>query len=215
MHEATPMLYFEFAQRVSVCDDEPSRYVSNISGTIGMHPEDDDDETEIGRFRIFIVNAEQAVNDEASLFDVFDRDEALGDYFSLYEDEDGAYTSAVLAALKIEPRWAPNMLILDRLEIEPAHRGMGYGLQVLRSLMERFAIGCGLIAMKPFPLQFENRSPAENSMRAGFKKMRLDLFSDDRRRADKKLRDYYAKLGFKRVRGTPLMVFDTEGRIPG
>ena len=49
-----------------------------------------------------------------------------------------------------------NLLILDRLEIIiPQYRGKKLGLTILHHMIERFSAGASIVAMKPFPLQFE------------------------------------------------------------
>ena len=51
-----------------------------------------------------------------------------------------------------------NFLILDRVELLPKYRGDGVGLLVLRSLIERFGAGVGVVGMKPFPCSLSVRT---------------------------------------------------------
>lgn len=68
--------------------------------------------------------------------------------------------------------------------------------------------------MKPFPLQFEGGKPAENKDKPDFVKLGLAEFGDRFEPALRKLRNYYARLGFVRVRGTEYMVADPFRRVP-
>jgi hypothetical protein len=55
---------------------------------------------------------------------------------------------------KFEPR-SVDLLILDRIELRPEYRGHGLRLVAARCLIEMFGSRCGLVACKPYPLQFE------------------------------------------------------------
>ena len=54
--------------------------------------------------------------------------------------------------------------------------------------------------MKPFPLQFEGGDPAHHSDEVDFIKLRLDQFGSDLKKSQKRLQDYYAKIGFSSAR---------------
>jgi hypothetical protein len=45
-----------------------------------------------------------------------------------------------------------------QMEIFPQYRGQQLGLKYVRAAITRFGIGCQLVAIKPFPLQFEGES---------------------------------------------------------
>jgi GNAT superfamily N-acetyltransferase len=97
--------------------------------------------------------------------------------------------------------------MLERLVIFPEHRGRGVGLTVLRTLIERYRMGMGLIAMKPYPLQYEffREDEVEDIPRAV---LGLDLFHGSHAASTKKLKAYYGRLGFKNVPRTGYMVRD-------
>lgn len=200
-------------QSMLVDDEEPSRYVKTISGTIKVLGDDGDGETDAGTFRVFIVDAESAINDHEPVFDVFDTFSATAAYFELYTPNMD-FKPKVVRALGGDDRWGPGMLILDRLEILPAYRGQAIGLRVLRWLCLQFSMGCGIIAMKPFPLQFEGGVPAKNKQKDSFQTLRLDTFSSNLSVATKKLRRYYGRLGFVSVPRTPFMVADPMRPTP-
>jgi len=74
-------------------------------------------------------------------------------------------------------------------------------------MIARFSAGASIVAMKPFPLQFE---PIRDGDRKKWRdKMCLDQFSTDENIAKEKLHDYYHKLGFIHLSGTPMMVVST------
>jgi hypothetical protein len=49
-----------------------------------------------------------------------------------------------------------DLLVLNRIDIVPTFRGRGLGLLVVSRTIDIFGENCGLVAMKPFPLQFAN-----------------------------------------------------------
>lgn len=196
-------------------DEEPSRFLFEYSGTIVQNDYSGQKVGEIGTFSAFVVDAMAAVSERESLLDVFDTKETTVNYFGdLYESDDGDFKPKVVnAAFDGDPWWNPNILILDRLIIYPEHRGRGLGLQVLRAMIHRLRTGVGLIAMKPYPLQFEARHleapDSDESKRLG-----LDKFSLPQQKATAKLKKYYGKLGFKAVPRTEYMVRSPEIPLP-
>lgn len=90
-----------------------------------------------------------------------------------------------------------DLLILDRLEIQPAFQKRGIGLLAVSKTIDTFGESCGLVAMKPFPLQFRSyRDPAWSPP--------ADVVDPQAafRAAREKLRKYWSRAGFKRVNGT-------------
>jgi hypothetical protein len=83
----------------------------------------------------------------------------------------------------------------------------------MHHMMKRFGPGTALVAIKPFPLQFEHESSNEDN-----KKWRTELklaqLPKNERLATKKLSEYYGKLGFRRIARTSYMVRTTEWVLP-
>jgi hypothetical protein len=146
-----------------------------------------------------------------SVFAVFDQTAVTFDYYQdLYDGY--FFKPAVSKALGCEGEVVPmNILILDRIEIHPPFRGRRFGLAALKCLIQRLRIGAGLIAMKPFPLQFESGAidctPEELALRG------LNGFKGGETWCTTKLRRYYGLLGFKQGPRTPYMAMTTIYRI--
>lgn len=207
-------LGLRFAQELLVDDDEPTSFSKFIEGDVVHYFDDESDERAvIGHFSIVAVDVEAAVTERERLFDVFDANSKTIPYWDLYRS-DARYKESVIRCLDGEHRWAPNLLILDRVEILPAFRHQLVGLRVIRWLCMRFATGCGLIAMKPFPLQYEGGSPQENAEKDDFVRYGLEEFTAGYEKALRKLQAHYARLGFKKVRGLPFMVADPYRSMP-
>ncbi|MCT7295490.1 hypothetical protein N5J06_22405 [Ralstonia sp. CHL-2022] len=199
-----------------VTDYEPSRFVWEWAGHVELLDAETRAASEIGTFAVRYVDAESAMNARESLFDVFDSDSTTIDYYAaLYE---GAWFKDGLAGFELSEDYgqSANLLILDRLLIRPAYRSRGFGLAALAALIRRFGMGAGLIAMKPFPLQFEHsfakRDAGGNAPAAD--EYELRVFSGSRRTATAKLKRYYAALGFKTVRNTEFMVRPPAAPLP-
>ncbi|MEX0959100.1 MAG: hypothetical protein WDZ63_07415 [Burkholderiales bacterium] len=168
-------------------------------------------EDEAGFFSATVVDVRGATTEGESVFDVFDSDETCSGYLeALYDLETDDFKPRVSRlASGDDYLWNPNLLILDRLMVYPRYRGSGLGLLALHGIMLRLRAAAGLIAMKPFPLQFQekflgNHDPGE------LERLGLNLFNVPRENARSKLRRYYAKLGFRRVPGTEYMVRSPE-----
>ncbi|WBY01517.1 hypothetical protein PE066_18945 [Ramlibacter tataouinensis] len=201
-------LLLVFNQQSTLVDDpEPSRFVHSIEGEVRVLDVDDDEGVSAGEFRVILIDLEGAVNEGVDPDAVFDSEAVVHAYQTLY-DEDLEFTPAVLKAIGGDDLWRPNLLILDRVALVPEVRGKGHGLWVLRWLVLQLAQGCGIVAMKPFPLQFESGSredPAQDRYRLA------DLPADERS-ATHKLQRYYGRLGFTRVTGTEFMVLNPQSK---
>lgn len=207
----THYVTLDIAHVLSVDDSKYARYIKRIEGGIWIQHEIR--RTRAGTFRIFIVDAERAYNDGVDVFTVFDMHGETVNYFRLYGD-DLEFLPAVIKLLPGGERFAPGMLILDRLEILLKYRGHGIGLRVLRALQFQFSMGCGIVAMNPYPLQFEGGTPRENVGQQAFIAQRLDTFPTNFKKSLASLTRYYGRLGFKKVPGLEYMVADPYVRTP-
>lgn len=203
----------EYQQKLYVESDEPDQYLRQIDGLV-YELDEADGKTHIGEFRIFLIDVESAVTDGEHVFSIFDSRQETVDYYSLLGSSTLEFKDCVLNALPGGERWSPNMLILDRLTLLPAYRGKGIGLRVLRNLFKQFRMGCGIVVMRPYPLQFEGGAVQKKIKSNEFQRLRLDLYDKNFHRALKRLRTHYALLGFKKVAGMPYMVADPLLPIP-
>lgn len=208
---AYSVVSLEYKHTIVVDDDEPSRYIKRLEGHVLLNFAST--RKRIGRFKIVVIDVELAVNDRYPVFDIFDYEAATLGYWSLYKS-DLEFKKKVVNVLPGGDRWQPNILILDRLEIFPKYRGKGVGLRVLRCLQRHYSSSCGIVAMKPFPLQFEGGTPEENAAEPKFVELGLGAVDRNENRAMAKLRAYYARLGFVRVPGSVYMVADTAVAMP-
>jgi len=178
------------------CDGEGDFYLAEYDGELFVSLEDDldDEEYPAGQARLFILNADAAENDGESLFDILDLRGETAALIPLIGQEAGNFSPALCKMLGEEMAFCRNMLILDRLEILPQFRGQQLGLRFIRAAIARFGMGCRIVVIKPFPLQFEGKLDDRNK--------------DEYRKATDKLRKYYARAGIKPLRGTDLMILD-------
>jgi GNAT superfamily N-acetyltransferase len=197
-------------------DYDALHYMYITRGTV-VGADEEDKRTIAGSFRVSYIDVGAAMNAGASVFDIFDYTQELCDYYSAIFDDETLNASAELNRLFEEDIWPGNVLILDRLEILPEFRGHDLGLVVIRRLIERFGAGAGVVAMTPFPLQHgcarddDGEDEEEKDWR---QKMRYDNFDKNLQRAIGRLRRYYAKLGFKLMKGTPFMFRDAQRPLP-
>lgn len=200
-------LLLVFKQQSMLVDDpEPSRFVQFIDGDIRFLDVDDDDGVAGGEFRLIKIDLEAAVNEGVESDAVFDSESVTYPYHVLY-DENLDFTPAVLKACGTDDVWQPNLLILDRLVLAPEWRGGGYGLSALRWLILRLSSGCGMVAIKPFPLQFEGRGRHD----PGVDHYRLaDLPTKNEAAITRKLQRHYGRLGFKKVGTSEFMVLHPQ-----
>jgi len=194
--------------------DDPGDYIYPICGRI---TEMDDDESDIlvGKFRQYYVDIASAINaGYTDVFDIFDaHSDSTADYYDSLFDPDTVGFSENLQRLFDYEIFESSVLIIDRLELLPGYRGKNLGLTIMRRLIQRFSAGAGILAIKPFPLQFEQSIPAED--KSGWHaEMQLSSFRETERDSIRKLRSHYGKLGFVEMKGTPHMFLSSTRRLP-
>ncbi len=167
----------------------------------------------IGKFRVYYVDVERAMNQRESIYDVFDSHSAeVEEYYQPIFGSEGYHLNENLLEVVSHEVSGYNLLILDRLEILPQYRKKKLGLTILHHMIERFSAGAAIVAMKPFPLQFE--PIRDEDKKKWHERMRLDQFPTDENIAIEKLYTYYHKLGFIHLSGTPMMVISTDWSLP-
>lgn len=183
------MFRMEWRQVTRVDKDEerePDEFVYGASGKI-IGTDDEDQDFVVGGFEIAFVDINRALRADVHPFDVMDghSDRMAEIYSALFNNVELKRKVRELLGIA---EWGSNLLVLDRIELEPTYRGKGIGPQVIETLIDRFSPGAVAVALKPFPLQFE----ATRENRGARPKK-------GERTATKKLRAYYERLGFRRI----------------
>lgn len=192
---------------------EPDNFLHEVSGNVSVFDTSGREACVLGSFVLRQIDVDGAITERESVFDVFDQTQSTMDYFELYEGNGYTLKSRVLKALGCEDYFGlpSGLLIIDRLELRPEYRGHGYGLAAMKSLIMRFRMGAAVVAIKPFPLQFEGKvvdGPEELSRRG------LEAYGRDEARCTRRLVTHYGRLGFKRIRGTPFMCLSLVQPLP-
>lgn len=197
---------------IPLTPEEPEDFMYEVCGKILCGTEEDERGRIAGRFRVYYADFESAENHGVSAFEVLDTHQHTCEYAEAILGSNETPFSARLQKLLGAEIWNFNLLILDRIEILPKYRGGGIGLLVLTSLIERFGGGAGVVGMKPFPLQLEPKQSRDFS--AWTKRLRLEDLPRDAKMATEKLKQYYEKLGFVRMRSTPFMFRSMSWALP-
>ena len=191
---------------------DPHDFVYETSGDLYDLGKYEDREF-IGRFRVYYVDIERAMNQREPIYNVFDSHSAEVEEFyePIFGSEGYDFNENLLKVVNYTVS-GYNLLVLDRLEILPKYRRKKLGLTILHHMIERFSAGASIVAMKPFPLQFEQIG--DEDKKKWRDKMRLDQFPTNENIAKEKLYTYYRKLGFINLTGTPMMVISTDWTLP-
>jgi len=212
-NDRNPFVVLSWVSESSVVESgEPDDFLYEVDGNV-LGVDDNDDRFMVGKFRIYYVNVAQAMDRNMSVFDVFDlHAHTVGYYDAIFGNHYPDFTEKVMKVLEYDVVDS-NILILDRLELLPKYRGQGLGLKIICHIIKRFSMGTALVATKPFPLQFENKSSNEDD-----KKWRAELklaqLPKNELLATKKLSEHYGKLGFRKISRTPYMLRSTAWILP-
>lgn len=196
-----PLLYMDLKREVT-CSDAEDAFLGKYDGKL----RDADSNEVAGRVGLYVVDLDGAGEAGHPAFDVLDSEAATAEYIELLSaKEDGNFSPAVNALLNDAPAFSNNMLIINVIELLPSYRGYGLGLTCMETCLRHFRLGCRIAAIKPFPLQFLGGIKDSDDWSAGLQLASLD---GNKRTSTQKLRKHYARLGFRHVRGTQLMIYD-------
>lgn len=165
-------------------------FVYSIVGKISAKSEGAGDDEDVGYIKASLVQFGEAMDHGISA-------ERLGDgiagniaeYWELLFDLDtGGWKEEVQDEYEAS---GCDLLIIDCIEISPKFRGMGGGSIAIDRTIDIFGPGCGLVACKPWPLQF---TPAFTRDRKALNRLKAPGVRQDE--AVRKLRAYWSKLGF-------------------
>jgi hypothetical protein len=173
--------------------EEDPRYIEDIKLNVLQ------DRRFIGKARLFRINADLALGDGIDLHSLCDYSQNTLDCgYGVYDFNEEVFSPKVEELFELIP-FSLNILLIDRMEIDPPYRGRMIGLITLIKLIRRYQKGCSLAVIKPFPLQY-----------AGVVKGQEEAFERDR----EKLVRYYARLGFERIPGTDFYAISLAYRFP-
>ena len=194
----------------AMVDEGTDNYLIEVNGAI-LASGDDAENILAGKPRLFYADIEEASRAGYDLSLILDVRAETSPFIQLFDPKTREFKESV-RRIADDPT-TPNLMILDRIEILPAFRGKGLGPASLYRSIQQYGHGCGLIALKCFPLQFEaarRSGPDEWDQKMGTAEM-----GRNRRACRIKLETYYSRLGFERVTRTELMVMNPDFIRPG
>jgi len=181
----------EFAVRASLHEEYvDADFVHSIRGKISAKSEDREKEEDAGYIKASLVQFGEAMDHGISTERLGDGiDGNIAEYWELLFDLDtGCWKEEVQDEYEAS---GCDLLIIDCIEISPKFRGTGVGPIVVGRIIDIFGPVCGLVACKPWPLQF---TPAFARDRKALSRLKTPSVGRDE--AIRKLRAYWSRLGF-------------------
>jgi hypothetical protein len=179
----------EFVLRTPLQDSVEDDFVHSIAGRIIAEPEKRGEE-DAGQIRASLVQFGAALDHGIAA-------ERLGDGIScdiseywehLFDVETGYPKEEIQNEFEVLDL---DLLIIDYVAIYPEYRGLRIAESAIHRTIDIFGTGCGLVACKPWPLQF---TPSVADDQEALK--RLELPNVSKYEAIRKLRSYWSRLGF-------------------
>ena len=181
----------EFVLRASLHEEYvDADFVQSILGKISAKSEGRGEEEDVGYIKASLVQFCEAMDHGIGTERLGDGiDGNVAEYWELLFDLDtGCWKEEVQDEYEAS---GCDLLIIDCMEISPKFRGTGVGPIAIDRTIDIFGPVCGLVACKPWPLQFTPafaRDPKALN--------RLKAPSVGQGEAVRKLRAYWSKLGF-------------------
>ena len=200
----------DFAVRVSLCEEYlDADFVHPILGRIFVTSEGCGDEEDAGYIKASLVQFGEAMDHGIGADRLGDGIEgSVAEYWELLFDLETGYWREEIQDEYEAP--GCDLLIIDCMEIRPKWRGMGVGSAAVDRTIDIFGAGCGLVACKPWPLQFTTAFARD---RKALK--RLNAPGVGRDEATRKLRAYWSGLGFWPLGETGIHVLGIAQRGSG
>jgi hypothetical protein len=165
-------------------------FVHSIRGKISAKSEDRGKEEDAGYIKASLVQFGGAIEHGISTERLGDGiDGNIAEYWELLFDLDtGCWKEEVQDEYEAS---GCDLLIIDCMEISPKFRGTGVAPTAIDRTIDIFGPGCGLVACKPWPLQF---TPSFARDRKPLKRLKAPVIGRDE--AVRKLKAYWSRLGF-------------------
>lgn len=189
------MPHIRFSVHADCDSQEPSRIVPAVHGEIFEFEGESDTEVKAGQIDSYLVLRGRALNEHESLFEAMDSiDSSVFEcYEALFDPETDDWNQSVEDIYK-DAINGLDVLFIECIQLEEEYRGKGIGAQVVRETIATFGSQCGLIACKPFPLQYSNWQDEEHNeirKQPGFEEKRLGDFT--------RVARFWTDLGFVRL----------------
>ena len=182
----------EFVVRASLHEDYVDKdFVHSILGRIFARIEDDGDEKEAGYIRASLVQFGEAMDHGVSTERLGDGiDGNIAEYWErLFDSDSGYWKEEIQGEYEV---LECDLLIIDCVEVHPKFRGRRIGPSVFDRTIDIFGASCGLVACKPWPLQF---TPAYARDPKALKRLKAPSVGRDG--VIHKMRAYWSRLGFR------------------
>jgi len=200
------MANIRFTIEVNCENEEPDRVIPAIDGEILARVGDSDEETKIGSVHAYLVLRGRALNERLSLFEAMDSiSQSVFDCYAALFDVETDEWSLSVEALYNGQIMESDVLFIERIELDAAFQGKGIGAQVVHETIATFASSCGLVACKPFPLQYENwEDESRNAIRQepGFEEKRIADFAS--------VANFWTDLGFRKLPDSDFYTYAPE-----
>ncbi|PKO03870.1 MAG: hypothetical protein CVU43_00710 [Chloroflexi bacterium HGW-Chloroflexi-5] len=162
----------------------------------------------IGAFSLSFINVFLATENGMDLYELFDRDGDLFDFFeAAFDIESQVFNKQLAEALHDVSLKGlhGNVLFVNRIGIVPEYRNQKIGRYVLKTIIEKYSKGTQVIAINPVPFEFNI---------SHIKLTEIDWAETDTETDKSKLRELYGKVGFERIPGGNYMVLNKENKLP-
>lgn len=181
-------------------------FIQTIQGRIFVQYDQDDSEQMAGSINASLLQFSDALEHGVTADQIGDSISGdIAEYWELlFDPETGRWKDELQNEFEIIQI---DLLIIDCIELQPRLRGHGVGMLAIERVIEVFGGGCGVVACKPWPLQF---TPAFAANPQKLEQLRPPL--TDLETSVRHLRTYWSKVGFWPVGSSGIYAMSTSQR---
>lgn len=189
------MFRVDFEVSLSQHEGDPSDFITVYHGNvIGMM--DDESEGKIGKVVVYMIERGRVLNEGISLFEVMDclDGDSCDCFANLFDHDTEQLASKVEGMLSEDRAWKSDMMLIERLELNPEYRSQGLGKEIALRVIQKFGENCGVITCVPVPLQFTGLGPSDKEPKG-------------KRLAQQRVREFWEGVGFVRLPKTDYYIW--------
>jgi hypothetical protein len=204
----------EYSCYSPLADDDESKYISEVNGSIMVFDEDDNFLEVIGKFNFSILNLILASEDGFFIPAIFDYEDHLmtvGE--GVYDFESNSFILQTEDDFD-EEFLGDNLIIFRYMEIIPEFRGRNLAAMVFKDVINRFGQNCGLLAFRIFTLQHVQVETNSEDEKKWMEKLKLEELEKDEEQAFYKLAAYFQRLGFVNINDDDIFTLNLAKKNP-
>jgi hypothetical protein len=193
------MFGIEYSCYSPLSDDDETKYITEINGSILAYDENDVFIEVAGKFKVYSINLSQAYIDGYHVPSIFDLEEVIMDIGeSMYDFENNCFLDPIKEGFNTGS-YGDNLLVLDFIEVIAKYRKRNLCAMAIKDVINRFYNYSAFFALRIFTMQHVDLHLDNEEDKKWAEALKLNEFEQDQEQAFYKLAAFFHNLGFENI----------------